>query len=410
MRRIDLEQAELLESKIELHARLLREASGAAQNLTEPDGIETFLNNFGSYRELITDNCDTVEISQHVLRVVQEISQLSSNLYKSATGYDLPIRSFSSLGERPGDAYQSPKLPTRAETFGGFDERRLKQQQQQQPPPLQARDPIISSLNNTINVYRDNHHHPHHQEKRDSYSSETDTISLASVGTPLHQSNSQHSGHRLSQQHDANPNLEALQVSHHLHTLLCIINQQMTAIASLQTDAKFGLPKSKYKHNDQLEELRNMQDKLQEDKMAWLKQKEHQERELREMRDEQEALKKQLQEQQIDIAEQRDKVFRQMEQLSKQGIVLSPANVAHAPTIVCSDSSSSHATADDHTDTGGNNGGAGSEKRRDKWRSASSKFMQIIDFILFTIWCPFYFCDISLFARFKPIRCKTNIV
>lgn len=124
MRQKDLEQAILLENKVALQASYLQKLG--IQGVPEPDGAETFLSSFSSYRDLITDDCDTVEITKRVFHTVHEISQLASNLYKSATGYDLPMRSFSSVGERQSDSYQSPKLPTRAETFGGFDERKSK--------------------------------------------------------------------------------------------------------------------------------------------------------------------------------------------------------------------------------------------------------------------------------------------
>lgn len=127
MRLKDLEQAILLEEKVALQASYLTESCGA-QGAAEPDGYgaETFLASFGSYKELVTDDCDTLEITKRVFLTVHEISQLASNLYKSATGSELPLRSFSSVGERQSDAYQSPKLPTRAETFGGFDEKKAK--------------------------------------------------------------------------------------------------------------------------------------------------------------------------------------------------------------------------------------------------------------------------------------------
>ena len=84
----------------------------------------------------------------------------------------------------------------------------------------------------------------------------------------------------------------ALQVSHHLQTLLCIISQQMTTISSLQHQLNSFRenPKSVYRHNDQLEELRNLQDRLQEEKTVWLKQKEAQEKELEEQKQAQKLL------------------------------------------------------------------------------------------------------------------------
>lgn len=114
MRLKDIEQALLLEDKVRLHATCLMESG--ARNIAEPDSAEAFLANCGSYKELINDNCDNVEICRRIFHTIQEISQLASNLHKAATGYELPSRSFSSVGERHSDQYQSPKLPTRAET------------------------------------------------------------------------------------------------------------------------------------------------------------------------------------------------------------------------------------------------------------------------------------------------------
>lgn len=130
MRITDIDQAILLEEKVRLHATYLMDSG--ARNVLEPDRAQIFLENFGTYKELITDDCDTVEISRRVFHTIQEISQLASNLYKAATGYELPSRSFSSIGERHSELFQSPKLPTRAETFSAGDERRQHQTKQQQ--------------------------------------------------------------------------------------------------------------------------------------------------------------------------------------------------------------------------------------------------------------------------------------
>lgn len=49
---------------------------------------------------------------------LQEVSQLASSLYTTGTNLS---RSVSSAGEHQSEAYVSPILPKRAETFGGFD-------------------------------------------------------------------------------------------------------------------------------------------------------------------------------------------------------------------------------------------------------------------------------------------------
>lgn len=185
-------------------------------------------------------------------------------------------------------------------------------------------------------------------------------------------------------------NYEALQASHNLYGLLAIVNQQMTTIASLnaQLNAVRENPKSMYRHNDQLEELRNLQDKLQEQKTEWLKRREQEERDLIDQKSDLELLKSKLRAEQIDIGQQRDELHKKMQILSNQGI-LSSSNVALSPTsIVCSSSddaghqssphgnigaSCSNLTVDDHTDLGGSNSLGAEHRRKDKWRSASSK-------------------------------------
>lgn len=111
MREKDIDQAVLLEEKVRRQATYLME-----RNVLEPEWAEIFLANCGSYKELITDNCDNVEICKRIFHTIQEMSQLASNLHKAATGFELPSRSFSSVGERHSDQFQSPKLPIRAET------------------------------------------------------------------------------------------------------------------------------------------------------------------------------------------------------------------------------------------------------------------------------------------------------
>lgn len=101
----------------------------------------------------------------------------------------------------------------------------------------------------------------------------------------------------------------------------------MTTIQSLQNQLNVyrDNPKTLYRHNDQLEELRNLQDRLQEEKTTWLKQKENQERELEEQRTQQMLLQEQIRKEQQDIQEQREQLYRKMEILSSQGLLISPS-------------------------------------------------------------------------------------
>lgn len=122
LREKDVEQALLLEEKMSLQLRLL-----AAAGLEPPSPP--------SYRHLVGENVDTHQVWKEVLTAVQvsvfcyvyrffyfvvskEVSHLASSLYTTGTNLS---RSVSSAGEHQSEAYISPILPKRAETFGGFD-------------------------------------------------------------------------------------------------------------------------------------------------------------------------------------------------------------------------------------------------------------------------------------------------
>lgn len=292
---------------------------------TSPESnVESFIANFGFYKDLVTDECDTVEIWKRVVFTIQEIIQLASNLYSAATGLPLS-RSFSSVGEKQSDLYISPTLPKRAETFGGFDERRSKQLQQQlhhhnPSNNLPWRDAVLSTL--PVAVL------PNREGKRDSMTSDFESTTSSSTLSP-------HNSHRSPTNHLNNDNVSikdhnyaALQVSDHLHTLLCIISQQMTTIQSLQQQLgqfRDHSSKSTYRHNDQLEELRNLQDKLQEEKTNWMRERELQERDLEEKRQQLKKMQDQMKSEQDDIKQQREQLYRKMEILSSQGLLLSPS-------------------------------------------------------------------------------------
>lgn len=329
-----------------------------------------FLAAYGSYRDLnIGPDCDTGELWRKVVGSVQEIGQLAASVYTAATGQPV-ARSVSSVGEKQSDTYASPMLPKRAETFAGFDEKRNNK----------------NSINNNINPNAINHNQkmnmmmmnifhsgsgmtPRLQEleedKRDSAPSTvgngggkgtTSLIAGLLPGMTAHStsfnapilsgiSNSNVTTEKaqvedilatmpVSGTHNVNSadiiskddNLILLQITHNLHTLLCIISQQMTAIHSLQLQLALYRDNTRttYTHNDQLEELRNLQDKLQEEKMNWMRQKEQQDQELNEKKLALEQLQTQIKAEQNDIRQQREQLYRKMEILSSQGLLLSP--------------------------------------------------------------------------------------
>lgn len=230
MRQKDCEQAILLEEKVSLQLRLLLDNPNDADNLD----MESFFTNYGSYRDLITDDCDTREIWKRVLSTVQEISHLASTLYTAATGLPLS-RSYSSVGERQSEVYISPTLPKRAETFGGFDERRIKVCLSLdklkkvlsndislfllQTGIIPSRDAVLSTLSSGYFSNRE------HIEKN-TLSSDFNPYYLL----PTSPNSSKSSTDNLKNDITNDNNYAALQVSHHLHTILCIVSQQMTTI------------------------------------------------------------------------------------------------------------------------------------------------------------------------------------
>lgn len=377
MRQKDIEQALLLEEKLMLQFNLLKQqqpfgdtSTAAAGNSLNANGsAANFLAAFGSYKELVSTDCDTAELWRRVLNTVQDISQLATSIYTASTG--LPVsRTVSSVGEKQSGQYASPTLPKRAETFAGFDEKRGK---------LGAGRCESGSKLNTLQVLT-----PRLQEleeKRELKTTAQPASSVSESQPQLHVSTLPAN----SKEH----NYAVLQVSHHLHTLLCIISQQMTCIQSLQLQLALyrESPRNSssgaggagggggstaaggYTHKDQLEELRNLQDKLQEEKTVWLRQKQQQLDELSEMRTQQLQLQQQIKAEQEDVRQQREQLYRKMELLSSQGLLLSPSTPlptlapvalpedAHELDTPTSTSASSSSTID---------------RRKEKWLSGSS--------------------------------------
>ncbi|XP_052850697.1 rho guanine nucleotide exchange factor 18 [Drosophila gunungcola] len=342
MRQKDIEQALLLEEKLMLQLNLLKEQQpfGDVPGASSNGSAANFLAAFGSYKDLVSADCDTAELWRRVLNTVQDISQLASTIYSAATG--LPVsRTLSSVGEKQSEQYASPTLPKRAETFAGFDEKRGK---------------LASKLVLT----------PRLQELEEKREPKSGASSVAEQ--PLEN------------------NYAVLQVSHHLQTLLCIISQQMTTIHSLQLQLALyrESPRSSaYTHKDQLEELRNLQDKQQEEKTAWQRQQKQQQEELAELRAQQLQLQQQIKAEQEDVRQQREQLYRKMELLSSQGLLLSPSTPL--PPVVTSNHPPPHALMldDNHETDNGLSGVAGSssstpsvagtvDRRKEKWLSGPS--------------------------------------
>uniref|UniRef100_A0A1A9WU98 DH domain-containing protein n=1 Tax=Glossina brevipalpis TaxID=37001 RepID=A0A1A9WU98_9MUSC len=393
MRQKDIEQALLLEEKIILLLNLIQKdqklfSSHAAEqqqhNVATNMSAAQFLATFGSYKDIsVGVDCDTNEVWKKVLTTVQEISHLAGSVYTAATGQPVS-RSVSSVGEKQSETYLSPTLPKRAETFAGFDEKRAKNNfpyRDVNKYTLQLMSPRLQELEekkdlkNTSVTALPSSPSPHTTDLFNLYT-EHNLDGVTSCGSNTNDTKDH--------------NFAFLQITHNLHTLLCIISQQMTAIHSLQLQLALYRenPKASYTHNDQLEELRNLQDKLQEEKTLWMRQREHQEQELAEKKRALDKIQEQIKMEEEDIKQQREQLYRKMEVLSSQGLLLSPntpvmLSSSLAPLITgniidneCSDSAHDTTTAT-LVDTAGSITAPPAnlntvDRRKDKWRTAST--------------------------------------
>ncbi|XP_037959430.1 A-kinase anchor protein 13-like, partial [Teleopsis dalmanni] len=268
MRQKDIELALLLEEKIILQLNLIKEQkkfeesqNTGSHNSNSVVSAANFLAAFGTYKNLIGVDCDTTELWKRILSNVQDISQLASTVYTAATGLSVS-RSISSVGEKQSEYFYSPTLPKRAETFAGFDEKRAKNifpcRDVAKLATMQVMTPRLQEL----------------EEKRELkttnstvVSSGSNTINTINASSILQTSNDITEQMLNDELTLKDHNCAALQITHHLNTLLCILSQQMTTIHSLQQQLALYRESSRtaYTHNDQLEELRNLQDKLQEE-------------------------------------------------------------------------------------------------------------------------------------------------
>ncbi|XP_031327224.1 rho guanine nucleotide exchange factor 18 isoform X1 [Photinus pyralis] len=363
LRQKDVEHALLLEEKMSIQLRLL-----AAAGLEPPSPP--------SYRHLVGEHVDTNQVWKEVLTAVQEVSHLASSLYTTGTNLS---RSVSSAGEHQSETYTSPILPKRAETFGGFDNSiqsgiKLLGKKLQSSGGTPTLSPDIENLK------------PGDSKLFEKLPWRNCQISIGPTLT---------NGNVPDLQPCAPPDIPALlslgkeqqyaavQLSHYVYTLLCIISQLMTSNESLQTHllmAKGGGDSGKqYRHNQQLEELRNLQDKLSVEKAAWTMVKEQESKELDEKKAELLKLQEQIRVEQSDITQQREQLYRKMEILTSQGLLISP-NVALPVTGQPEDSSnqsseeSSPSQSEGSAGVSGTQHSTGTERRKDsKWIKGNSK-------------------------------------
>lgn len=308
LRAKDLKLALLCEERLRLHTDLLDAVSQTA-------GIENPLSSAvgsicRSYAQLSRVGADNTEIRILLDSLVQDIYRLSTQLFP--VGGSLS-RSVSSVGEHSSNAFVSPSVPKRAETFSGFD----------------------SSIAKLRNSFADGIE----EEIRDPETVAKSTVSGGEAGTGPSQIVSQSVtclGRGASERRHHQSNLHAVHLHHSLSALLRILTQTTTNLAIYHAglmestgDTRVSMDKMcsdsiEPRLSVKLEELRNLQDQLSKEKTEWAIQRDNHDKWIKDKRLELSKQQEQLAQEQADVAQQRELLYRQLDALRSQGILLSP--------------------------------------------------------------------------------------
>uniref|UniRef100_A0A0A9VU05 A-kinase anchor protein 13 n=1 Tax=Lygus hesperus TaxID=30085 RepID=A0A0A9VU05_LYGHE len=301
MKQNDKQLAQILEEKMVLQMKLLA-GMGVDNTSFQPN-----------YAELVSESLNYDQIRKTVDFAIKKANQITKSLYVSTANLS---RSVSSVGEHQSNAYKSPILPKRAETFSGFDSQPVNSR-------LTLQKNELSKSANDKNC-----------EGRSGIKSSSEDMAFLDGGYK-----------EASWLDNQDYQAAVTHLSHHVYTLSCIISQQMTSIDSLESELiafkshPGGDGRPEYRRNQQLEELRNLQDKLQSEKEVWQRQRDSELKELEQKKEELSKLQEQIKESQADIAQQREQLYRKLEALSNQGIVVGPTMIVSSPDSMPSSSS-----------------------------------------------------------------------
>ena len=255
----DLALARLLEEKMRLLGEMLEELG--VEGPPPPSYLHLVQERRDGEREGVT--------REQVLAEVQEATKLASSLFSSGANLG---RSGSSVGEHQTQGYESPGLPRRAETFGGFDATK----EGGEAAGVEGRKgkdglpgPLLVDLD------------------------------------PAQQA-------------------AAVALTHHLNTIMCMVSEHFTSLEGFKVELaeckdRAALGWGRYKHNQQLEELRIRQEQLAVERRSWARHREEQERELQEKMEAMMRNQRQLEQERKDVEQQRNKLYSKLEALRDQG-------------------------------------------------------------------------------------------
>jgi len=217
------------------------------------------------YGHLLEHGFHSPAAKETLSHAVSELHRLLSLLFTSnvISSWNLG-RSVSSVGERQSVTFSLPLLPKRAETFGGFDH------------SAPAQNGVKTGKKSAAEI---------NSELGDS------TSSLHSSAAVL--------------QLNGDQQAVGLELVHHVSSLLCLMSSQSTAFETLRAEflaqvratrsgsavpppglGPAGMAKFQQKasHNQRLEELRNLQDRLSKEKAEWQRERVQQEEHINEQR------------------------------------------------------------------------------------------------------------------------------
>ncbi|XP_017773485.1 PREDICTED: rho guanine nucleotide exchange factor 18-like isoform X2 [Nicrophorus vespilloides] len=360
LRQKDVELALLLEEKMSLQLQML-----AAAGLEPPSPP--------GYSHLVNESANTDQMWKEVLTVVNEWNQLvATSLFANGTNL---ARSVSSAGEHQSSTYVSPILPKRAETFGGYDN--------SNPGPLKLFGrKLYTGITPTMLG-------PDLENLKSGDSRLFEKLPyrncvLTAPPPPMTNGNTLTTPCEpnlvVNQEHvlDKEQQYVAGQLSHYVYTFFSVISQLMTTNDCLQAQVatmKGGGGDKHYRHDQQLEELRNLQDKLNAEKAAWAATKEQEMKDQEERKAELLKWQEQVRAEQSDVNHQREQLYRKMEILTNQGLLISP-NVALPVTGQLDDSSEESSPQSDNS-SAVSSGAAHStcERKKDpKWNKSQTKY------------------------------------
>jgi len=278
----DMELARLLEDKMRILGEMLDEL-GVEQPLDSSQA---------KYLHLVQEKEEGSVTKEELLQQVAEAAKLASSLYSSNLG-----RSVSSVGEHQSETYESPSLPRRAETFGGFDNGAVA------APTSGSGTPKTGDSNKT---------------KRDNTvgaSSPLEQLGVppppASLSTPL-----------LAL--DKSEQTVAVHMTHYLNNIMCMVSEHFTSLQSIKVELseckeRATLGYGRYKHNQQLEELRNLQEQLTAERRSWEMHRDDMNRDMNDKQEQMNKMQAALEQERKDVEQQRDKLYRKLEALQAQG-------------------------------------------------------------------------------------------